>query len=284
MFYQPTLQRRKFHMKKLFLSFAIILFSFTVIMDDASARRMGGGRSIGTQRQATPPSQRQATPAQAPTPANAAPKRGWLGPVAGLAAGLGLAALASRLGLGEEMGSFLLILLVVVGGLFLFRLISRKAPQLQPQGAGGNGQFPRFESLQPASGAANTGNYAHNIPADFDRDAFLRVAKVNFVRLQAANDAGNFDDLREFTSPEVFAELKLDIDERQGKSQQTEVVTLEAELLDVGTLSGKHFASVQFSGLIREEEAAEHFTEIWHLAKPIDGASGWVVAGIQQTQ
>jgi predicted lipid-binding transport protein (Tim44 family) len=268
-------------MKKLLLSFAIVLLGFTVVMDDADARRVGGGRSIGAQRQ-TPP-QRQAAPAQKTpqSPTSAAPKRNWLGPVAGLAAGLGLAALASHLGLGEEMGSFLLILLVVVGGMFLFRLMSRKMPQLQPQGAGGNGQT-RFESLQPASGAANTGGYTHELPADFDRDAFLRVAKVNFVRLQAANDAGNLDDLREFTTPEVFAELKLDIDERQGKPQHTEVVTLEAELLDVGTLSNKHFASVLFSGLIREEAETENFTEIWHLTKSIDGASGWVVAGIQQ--
>jgi len=104
------------------------------------------------------------------------------------------------------------------------------------------------------------------------------------VRLQAANDAKNLDDLREFVSPEMFAEIKLQMDERGDAAQQTDVVTLNGELLEVTSDGNRHIASVRFSGMIREEAggAAHPFDEVWNLAKPLDGSKGWVVAGIQQ--
>ena len=122
------------------------------------------------------------------------------------------------------------------------------------------------------------------IPADFDSEGFLRVAKLNFVRLQAANDAKNLDDLREFVAPEIFAEIKLEMDERGNVPQQTDVVTLNASLLEVVTDGPRHIASVHFSGMIREDAnaPASAFDEVWNLTKPVDGSSGWVVAGIQQ--
>ena len=118
----------------------------------------------------------------------------------------------------------------------------------------------------------------------FDTEAFLRVAKLNFVRLQAANDARNLDDIRQFVSPEVFAEIKVQMDERGNIPQRTDVVTLHADLLEVTTEGSRHVASVRFSGMIREteESAATPFDEIWHLSKPVDDTQGWVVAGIQQ--
>ena len=124
-----------------------------------------------------------------------------------------------------------------------------------------------------------------SIPADFDADAFLRVAKLNFVRMQAANDAKNIDDIREFTSPEMFAEIRMQMTERGDAVQQTDVVRLDAELLEVVTEGDRHIASVRFGGLIREEAdgPALPFDEIWHLSKPVVGDKGWVVAGIQQT-
>ena len=122
------------------------------------------------------------------------------------------------------------------------------------------------------------------VPADFDSEGFLRVAKLNFVRLQAANDARNLDDIREFVSPELYAEIKMQIDERGAAEQQTDVVTLNADLLEVTTEGDRHVASVHFSGMIREvaDAAASPFEEVWNLAKPLDGSRGWVVAGIQQ--
>ena len=120
--------------------------------------------------------------------------------------------------------------------------------------------------------------------AGFDVDGFLRQAKVNFVRLQTAHDAGNLEDIRDFTSPEVFAEVRLDLQERGTATQQTDVVVLNADLLDVSEEARQHVASVRFHGTIREQEGAAPapFDEIWHLTKPLDSSRGWQVAGIQQ--
>jgi predicted lipid-binding transport protein (Tim44 family) len=73
--------------------------------------------------------------------------------------------------------------------------------------------------------------------------------------------------------------------ERKQLAQETDVVQLDAELLDVGTEAKHALASVRFSGLIREEAnaAPEAFSEVWHLSKPVDGNRGWCIAGIQQS-
>ena len=125
---------------------------------------------------------------------------------------------------------------------------------------------------------------AANIPAGFDSEGFLRIAKVNFVRLQAANDAKNMDDIREFVAPEMFAEIKMEMAERGNTPQQTDVVTLNAELLEVVTEGNRHVASVHFSGMIREVAgtAATPFNEVWNLSKPVSGDKGWLISGIQQ--
>lgn len=307
-------------MKKLLFTLAVAALAMTLPMSDAEAKRLGGGKSVGMQRematpaptrQAAPPAQQaaaqpqHAAPAPAATPA-AQPKRSWLGPMAGLAAGLGLGALLAGTGLMDGMGGMLMDMLVI--GLILFvafkvigLMMGRKkaatpSDPMQYAGVGGPSMNPVPESMPtspmptggvapaPVTAAATQPLDAPALPADFDKEAFLRVAKVNFIRLQAAFDAGNLDDLREFTAPELFAEIRIDLQERAGKTQQTDVVTLEAELLELVTESHQYVASVRFHGLIREEAqgGAEPINEIWHLAKPADGTRGWVVAGIQQ--
>ncbi|GIK25855.1 MAG: transporter [Betaproteobacteria bacterium] len=273
---------------------AVVGLGFAV--GDAEARRMGGSKSFGMQRSAPPPTKQSTAPATTPTqPAAAQPAAGgsrWLGPVAGLAAGLGLAALFSHLGLGEELASFVMILLLVAAAVFVFRLLTRKRmPQsqsLQYAAGTGAGNTPLRFDAQPAAGGAAAGaahpSAAGSIPAGFDVDGFLRQAKLNFVRLQAAHDTGNIEDIRNFTTPEVFAEIRLQMNERGDAPQQTDVVTLNAELLEVAEEGAQYVASVRFSGAIRETEGAapEAFAEIWHLTKPVDGSRGWAVAGIQQ--
>ena len=280
--------------------FLIALFAAVVglgfAVGDAEARRLGGGKSTGMQRNVTPQSPgaptQNAVPAKPAQPAAAAQPSGasrWLGPVAGLAAGLGLAALFSHLGLGEELASFVMILLLVAAAVFVFRLLTRKrAPESQPLQYAGAGasvdNAPLRYEAPAAGGGAALPSVAGNIPAGFDVDGFLRQAKLNFVRLQAAHDAGNVEDIRNFTTPEVFAEIRLQMDERGGAAQQTDVVTLEAELLEVAEEFRQYIASVRFHGSIRESAgaAAEAFDEIWHLTKPVAGSGGWVIAGIQQ--
>lgn len=296
-------------MKKLITSLFIAVLATTIGLPEAEAKRLGGGRNTGmqrdtvTQKQPPPTNTQQATPAApaAGAPA-AAPKRNWMGPLAGLAAGLGLAALFSHLGLGAGMANFVMILLLAAVAFFVFRLIFRRAAPAQPAtdnamqyaGVGGPGMAPPpVMAPQPAStgvsnpvpgigaAAAPTGTPA--IPADFDLEGFLRVAKVQFVRMQAAHDAGNLDDIREFTSPEMFAEIKLDIDERKGAVQQTEVLSVEAEVLEVVSEGTRHVASVRYRGRIREAAGAPEvsFDEVWNLTKPLQGG-GWILAGVQQ--
>ena len=105
-----------------------------------------------------------------------------------------------------------------------------------------------------------------------------------FIRLQAANDAGDIDDLRAFTTPEMFAAIKLDLQDRGGAGQRTDVVRIDAEVLDVAAEADRQIVSVRFHGLIREEAdaAAVPFDEVWHLVKPTDGSREWAIAGIQQ--
>lgn len=279
-------------MNKFLIAVFAAVFSLGFIVGDAEARRIGGGKSSGMQRNVTPtapaaPTQnvapaKPAQPAAAPQPAG----NRWLGPIAGLAAGIGLAALLSHFGLGEGFASILMMLLIAAAVFFVVRLLFRRnAPQSQPlQYAGaGNASAPmRFEA--PASGGGAASAASGSIPAGFDVDGFLRQAKLNFVRLQAAHDAGNVEDIRNFTTPEVFAEIRLQMNERGGAAQKTDVVTLNADLLEIAEEGGQHIASVRFHGAIREtgDAAPEAFDELWHLSKPIAGNRGWVIAGIQQ--
>jgi predicted lipid-binding transport protein (Tim44 family) len=131
------------------------------------------------------------------------------------------------------------------------------------------------------SGVATT----NRIPADFDVSGFERNAKVNFIRLQAANDAGNLDDMRQFTTPEMFAELRLDLAERGATKQKTDVVSIQAEVIEVDESAIRYLVSVRFTGVLRDEldNTEESFDEIWHLEKLRLGDMGWVVSGIQQS-
>ncbi|WP_143137748.1 Tim44 domain-containing protein, partial [Burkholderia ubonensis] len=133
-----------------------------------------------------------------------------------------------------------------------------------------------------AGAAAGAAAAPLQVPAGFDTEAFLRSAKVYFVRLQAAWDQGNLADIREFTTPEMFAEIKIDLDSRGNEANQTDVVQLDAELVAIEDRGIEQSASVRFHGLIREaaNAPAAPFDEVWNLAK--SGSQGWLLAGIQQ--
>lgn len=278
---------------------------FGIASTEAEAKRLGGGKSTGMTRSATPPPPQAVPPktataapaAAAPAAAAAAPKRNWLGPIAGLAAGLGIAALLSHFGLGEGVANFLMIALLVFAAFFLVRFLMRRfmgqgGPQLASAGPGRTGPM-QFEAANSSAGASNMASpkvgagetaATANIPADFDAEGFLRQAKLNFIRLQAANDRGDMDDIKSFTAPEVFAEAQMQYRERGSTQQVTDVVQLEAAVIEVVIENGQYIVSVHFSGLISEEAGSQPapFAEIWHLTKPLDGSRGWLIAGIQQ--
>lgn len=288
-------------MKQLFLTLIVTLFAFGAAVPEVEAKRLGGGSSFGMKRQATPPAaapQQNLTRPQNAAPAAGAaaqPKRSWMGPIAGLAAGLGLAALFSHLGMGEELASFMMIALLVVGAVILFKLLFRRGKaQTSPRGmqyagaaagagnvAGGNADFAVPAS---SSGAVTPASVAAAVASGFDAEGFARQAKLNFIRLQAANDAANLDDIREFTTPEVYAEISMQIAERGTAPQRTDVIELNAEVFDVVEEADRYIVSVHFNGLLREEEGAAPapFDETWHLTKPLSGDAGWRIAGIQQ--
>jgi len=277
----------------------------------ADARRIGGGGAVGMQRSVPPRAAPEAVPARPaaptaqPTPAPtaaatppAAPRRSWLGPIAGLAAGLGIAALMSHLGLGAEFGNIIMLVLLAIVAIVAIRFVMRRfapardAGAMQYAGAGAPlGETATAFGSGAAAATAGSGfaapaaPSAPRLPADFDAAGFERIAKMIFIRLQAANDAGDLNDLRAFTTPEMFAAIKLDLQERGATAQRTDVVRVDAEVLDVASEADRQIVSVRFHGLIREEEngVAAPFDEVWHLVKPADGSREWAIAGIQQT-
>ncbi len=274
-------------MQRILISLFALFVSFGFVVQEAEAKRMGGSKSFGMQRSApakqdaapTPQRQQQTTN----TPSSAPQKRSWMGPIAGLAAGLGLAALFSHLGLGEEMANFLMLALLAMAAFMLFRFFMRRnAPQPAMQYAGMPQNAPA--AFDPASGSFGRSQATHAFPPGFDADAFAREAKLNFIRLQAAFDAGNLDDLRAFTTPEVFAEIRMQLAERGDAAQLTDVTTLHADVLEAVEENNQHIVSVRFTGWVREaaDQDAVVLDEVWHLSRPAQGQGGWVIAGIQQ--
>jgi predicted lipid-binding transport protein (Tim44 family) len=294
-------------MKSLILALSMAVLCAGFVPTHADAKRIGGGTSSGMQRSvpartppaAAPAQQAQATPA-APATAGAAapaaaPKRSWMGPLAGLAAGLGIAALMSHFGMGAEFGSLITMLLIGLVAVFAIRFLMRRfaGGSAAPSMATPNGMrfdsapTPAASSWAPAAATAAPAALAapSALPAGFDAPAFERIAKMIFIRMQAANDSADLNDLRTFTTPEMFAAVKLDLQDRGSASQQTDVVRVDAEVLDVATEAQRQIVSVRFHGLIREEKdsVAAPFDEVWHLVRPVDGSHEWAIAGIQQS-
>jgi predicted lipid-binding transport protein (Tim44 family) len=295
--------------------------AFALAPSVSQAKRLGGAKSSGMQRSApdkAAPAQ-PAAPAAAPaTPAAAgaaaaAPKRSWMGPIAGLAAGLGLAALFSHLGLGAELANFVMIALMAVAAFVVIRLLMRRfggggaaSPQLATAAAGPAArpapvrfvdERPGMQrealpavtigSALPASAFSSPSlSPSPSVPAGFDTPGFERLAKMLFIRLQAANDSADLNDLRNFTTPELFASVRLDLQERGDVKQHTDVVKVEAALIDFAQEADNQIVSVRFTGLMAEEAGAEAapFDEVWHLVKPLDDSRNWAIAGIQQAQ
>lgn len=337
-------------MKNWLIGAVVVALVSTMMPSISEAKRLGGGKSSGLQRNMPARTAPDAVPAKPATPAQAAPaqnaagtapaaaagaapaaaaKRSWMGPIAGLAAGLGIAALMSHLGLGEAFGNFLMMALLGVAAVFLVMFLMRRFGNQGRQSAmatagtgsraagGAQVAWPQatpavnetassaqplqrssfdapaspaapasaFEPVAAETSAASTVDKAF-VPAAFDSEGFARTAKMIFIRMQAANDTADLDDLRRFTTPELFASLRLDLQERGASGQHTDVVKVEADVLDVANESDRQVISVRFHGEMVEETgaAASAFNEVWHLVKPHDDSRPWAIAGIEQTQ
>ncbi len=320
----------------LIAALAVAVLATSVPMD-VQAKRLGSGKSAGMQRNMPERTSPTATPAQPAAPAQgqqaapanvaaatpaaagaaAAPKRNWLGPIAGLAAGLGLAALFSHLGLGEGLANVLMVVLLAAAAFFLIRFLLRRfagggmarTPAMAGAGAGASAPWSPVQRVDPpaladtatqrstldsppafggtASGDAPAAAPAVTrafVPAAFDAEGFARTAKMIFIRLQTAHDTADLDDLKRFTTPELFASLRVDIQERGPAPQHTDVLKVDAEVLDVANEAERQIVSVRFHGQVVEEKggAPVDFNEVWHLVKPHDDSRSWAIAGIEQ--
>ncbi len=287
-------------MKKIIIALMAVVTAMTLGLSEVHAKRLGGGGTIGKQSptaaKQAPMQQQAAKPAAAApaaAPAAPAPKPSmWKGILGGALLGLGLGALLSSMGIGGGMASIISMLLMVglfaFIAMFIYRMVTRKKEAAQPMAyAGGypgsypGGGTPEIGSRldpQPA-----TAYVPYGVPADFDVPGFLRSAKTYFIRLQAAWDRADVNDIREFTTAEMFAELRMQLQERGATQNVTDVVTLDAELLGMEIVGNDQMASVQFFGTIRESvnAPAVEFAEVWNLTRPLSGPGGWVLAGIQ---
>lgn len=205
-----------------------------------------------------------------------------------LLSGLLIGGLLTSLFMGHGLASGLLSWLVV--GAILFFVIGFFRKRMQPGFQTGQGSqtnpfkqnpFNNFTQSFNSNSSSSANNFSQ-YPEGFVPETFLREAKVTFNRLQAAYDQKNLQDLSEFTAPEVFAEIKMQLDERGNASNKTEVITLDAKLLDVSRQSNSLIASVHFTGSIKEDdEPMSQLDEIWHF-RQFSNSSQWVVGGIQQ--
>jgi predicted lipid-binding transport protein (Tim44 family) len=281
------------------IAFATVIALSTSVVD---AKKFGGGKSVGsqrdsvTQRQSGAPTAAPATPnaaaaTAAPAAAGAAAKTGmakWAGPLAGIAAAIGLGYLFSQLGAGGFLGFLLVAVLLLVGLGFLARNMMKK--QAAANGAPMQYQAPQAEPAyrEPMGGAGTAGAATSGlaggfgIPAGFDKVGFEDNAKKQFMALQAANDKGDLDAVRDFSTDEFYNQIAKDV--IAGNKEATQVDELNAELLGIETERGNYWASVQFTGKMREDGMvmASPFVETWNLVKPVDGSKGWLLAGIQQ--
>jgi predicted lipid-binding transport protein (Tim44 family) len=266
---------------KWILGLCAALLGGALIANDADAGRLGGARSSGVQRSVTPPSkpaQQQAAPQQGGKAAQAAPAASgsrWM-PILG---GLALGGMLGYLFGGNGLMGILLLAALAIAAVLAFRAFARRgAPAPQRMHYAGIGQ--ETVVAPPPSQSLGGGAQGARLPAGFDAAGFLKAAKLNFIRLQAANDSGRLDEIRELMTDELFEDLRRDIH----AGQQTDVASLQADLLEVATEGERHWASVHFSGTLREAPGAApaEFEEVWNLVKPANGASGWLLAGIQQ--
>ncbi len=313
----------------------MLTICLVLVMGPVEARRLGGGKSFG--QQSSRVTQRPQSPAQGAAPTSpaqgspavqpASPKRPWGAMLGGLAAGFGLAWLASSLGMGG-MGQLLmfallaLVVMMLVGWFVRSRQRTLQTSTFAPNAANttsaaistpdiyrpdsvGNDASARpweYNSTALAStanatstsgsiiGSGLSGSQTWGIPADFDTEGFLQSAKTNFVSLQAAWDRSDMTSLHAMMTDAMLKEIQAQLAERKGTTgtttNVTEVVTIDARLLGIEDLGDDYMASVEFSGMIREEPSSvpSPFREVWNMIKLKNGQTGWLVAGVQALQ
>jgi predicted lipid-binding transport protein (Tim44 family) len=258
-------------MSKWLLAAGIVALGTILAAPDVEAAgRLGGGRSVGAQRSITSaPKQTPAKPAQQQAQgqqqgqqaAPASTGSRWGGILGGLALGGLLGYFLGSAG-GNLLGLLLIAGLVFAAVIAIRAFAARRQHAQQPVQFAAQFAGHRESVSVPVNELPATASVS--VPAGFDAAGFLRGAKMSFLRLQAANDAGRLDEIRELTTEDLYQELKKDAGNGH---QPAHFNGLEAELLELATEGEQHWASVRFSGTVSETSGAEPapFGEVWNL-------------------
>ena len=272
-------------MKKLLLLSILTIFSISAIgIEHADARRFGGGMNFGKSRMFKQPTQQRVAPKKA-TPANAqkgAARTGIMGMIGGLALGGLLGAMF--FGGAFEGINFFDILIFGFLAYILFKLVAGRARSMayangQAQPQQGFSGFGSTESATPVQGQA--------ITPDIDHNFFIGAARDVFIRMQAAWDKKDIEEIRGFCTPEVATRIEAEMSGLGDKTNQTEVATLHAEIMDSWVESDLEWVAVHFTAMIKEEEDGVEATthevqEHWIFQHDPSGDDPtWYLAGIQ---
>lgn len=301
-----------------------VLALVLVGVENAEAKRLGSGQSFGSKESYSTPYQRSTPDMSKPMSSTAAPsaaqqhnamrqadmskRSGLMGMLGGLALGGLLGALF--FGGAFENINFLDILLFAAIAFMIFMFIARRRQAAaSASGLGGGPSFSqpmqRNSTATDNSGfgsvssgldygdlGASTSHASHEVPADFNQAEFLDKAKSAYYRLQQAWDQGDLSFLRDFTTASVYSVLQAQLDERSG-ANKTEVLSLDAELLEARRAGGQYEAQVLFHAMLREQDSDSLFSnsrteaikEVWHFVRPVDaGRPTWYLDGIQQVE
>lgn len=274
----------------LFISAMVLLWG---IADYADARRAGGGRSFGSRPQynQSSPTQSRSQPSQGQAGQSASTQRrpGLLGGMGGMLGGLLMGGLIGSLLFGGHGGGVGLLDLVIIGGGLFLLLRFLKTRRAATQTAGPmnfQSASPEVEYVPSAGGGFGpAGQPAVELPSGFDEAEFMKGARAAYQRVQSSWDKRDMEDLRQFTSREVWEEMN-----RQAQDDPvpgtTEIIRLNAGLQKVEHMGTHTVVSVLFDVLMREDpnqETASQVQEIWHFSRDesVPG-SFWLLEGIQQ--
>lgn len=274
-----------------FLSIALALCLGLTLSLDASAKRMGGGKSFGSapthqSRQAEAPKANQpaaansAVGAQRPAAASGASR--WLGPLAGIAAG----GLLASMFMGDGFEGFQIFDFLILGliAFVIFKLFAaRRQQQGRPAVAGGmQREMPQQQA--PIFGSAAPARPAVKAPAWFDEPRFIEAGRTHFLALQQHWDAAEMDKIAEFVTPQMLSFLKEERASLGDAYQSTYIDDLDVQLDGIDELADKTVATLTFRGLAKTSrfDQGEAFSESWRMERVNGDNQPWLVAGIRQ--
>jgi predicted lipid-binding transport protein (Tim44 family) len=300
--------------------FGALLSLFLVFagLDDAEARRFGGGGNFGGRSSYSAPYQRSAQPQrqaqqqqagkQAPAANPGMAGRGMMGMLGALAVGGLLGSMFS--GGGFHGLNFLDMLVFGAIAFFLYRMFAARKSAAQQPAYGRTSHDNNYQDNSPSNQPSNQGgfntdvlfkdkpvadttsqNYQQDadfntvaVPNGFDEKGFLDGAKVAYKTLQKAWDARDLAEIRGLTTDKVFAEIQDQI-KASTEDNHTDILKIEAELLEVREIGNEIEAVVLFDTVMREDREAQagQVREVWHFVKPSNPAqTKWLLDGIQQ--